>query len=88
MKLDGDDSKVIAKVYQRHRWRALTESERTPIQGISLRLIPAIEHRYQIVYRIHDRQRGWSPWCKDGMQVFGEDAVINALQVDLQDRKV
>ena len=60
---------------------------REPIYGLSLRLTSVWQPRYQILYRVHAHRKGWSPWCKDGMQVFQENQPVNAVQIELRDRK-
>ena len=61
-----------------------TVGERKPIFGMKVRLNEAGAKEFDILYRMHKFNGSWTPWAKNGEELFSGGVKLNAVQIKLQ----
>ena len=61
-----------------------TTDKSKPIKGIKIRLDDSGARKFDILYRVHKFDGQWSPWAKNGEELYSQDLKLNSLQIKLE----
>ena len=64
--------------------QAGTTGKSKPICGIRIRLDEADAKEFDVLYRVHTFDNGWTPWAKNGAELLSNSVKLNALQIKLE----
>ena len=61
-----------------------TVGKRKPIYGMKVRLDEAGAKEFDILYRMHKFDGTWTPWAKNGENLYSHGQKLNAIQIKLE----
>ena len=58
-----------------------------PIHGMKVRLDEAGAKEFDVLYRMHKFDGTWTPWAKNGEELYSHEQNLNAIQIKLKSIK-
>ena len=97
IKIDYSDHKIYYSVYHNEEegWSeevtagqmAGTTGKSKPIYGMKVRLDEAGSKEFDIFYSMHKFDGTWTPWAKNGENLYSYGQKLNAIQIKLESKK-
>ena len=96
IKIDFPSHKVYYAVYcnEEESWLEATAPEMAghvgghkPIHGMKVRLDEAGAKEFDVLYRMHKFDGTWTPWAKNGEELYSHEQNLNAIQIKLKSIK-